>query len=241
LMPYMVFFMGFWGFIGAKLFDTVEHLDALRHNPLGTLFSANGFSYYGGLVFGALAYLYMGYRKGMKLVHLADIGSPGMMLAYAIGRIGCQLSGDGDWGTINIKPKPNILQWLPDWMWSFKFPHNEINAGVVMKNCSGNFCHELPYGVYPTSFYEVVICMLLFIFMWAIRKRIFAAGLMFYIYLTASGLERIFIESIRVNEKYRFLGINFSQAEWISLLMLIGGVVGLLYLIRQKIKTNITR
>lgn len=238
LLPYMVFFMGFWGFIGAKLFDTVEHLDDLKYNPLGTLFSANGFSYYGGLVFGALAYLYMGYRKGMKLVHLADIGSPGMMLAYAIGRIGCQLSGDGDWGIVNIKPKPHVLQWLPDWMWSFKFPHNEINAGVMMKNCSGGFCHELFNGVYPTSFYEVVICMLLFIFMWVIRKHSYAAGLMFYIYLTASGLERIAIESIRVNEKYRFLGVNFSQAEWISLLMLIGGLVGLFYLGYKKFATN---
>jgi prolipoprotein diacylglyceryltransferase len=107
-----------------------------------------------------------------------------------------------------------------------------------MQNCSGNFCHELAYGVYPTSFYEVVICTLLFIFMWLIRKHIYAAGLMFYIYLTTSGLERILIESIRVNEKYRFLGINFSQAEWISLAMLIGGTTGLIYLICQKIITN---
>jgi phosphatidylglycerol:prolipoprotein diacylglycerol transferase len=80
--------------------------------------------------------------------------------------------------------------------------------------------------------------MLLFIFMWVIRKHIYAAGLMFYIYLTASGLERIAIESIRVNEKYRFLGINFSQAEWISLMMLIGGVTGFLYLGYKKFKTN---
>jgi phosphatidylglycerol:prolipoprotein diacylglycerol transferase len=238
LVPYLIFCLGFWGFIGAKLFDTVEHLDSFSYDPWGRLFSANGFSYYGGLIFGALAYLYICHKRGMKLAHLADIGSPGMMLAYAIGRIGCQLSGDGDWGIVNVNPKPNWLQWMPGWMWSFRFPHNEINAGVPIKNCAGNFCNELTKGVYPTSFYEVVICLFLFAFMWAIRKYIFAAGLMFYIYLIISGLERIFIETIRINIKYRFLGINFSQSEWISLAMVTGGVAGIAYVIYCKIKVD---
>ncbi|MDP9080204.1 MAG: prolipoprotein diacylglyceryl transferase [Bacteroidota bacterium] len=238
LMPYLTLCLGFWGFIGAKLFDMAEHRDRFKYDPWGVLFSANGFSYYGGLVFGALAYLYICYKRGMKLSRLADIGSPGMMLAYAIGRIGCQLSGDGDWGIVNSNPKPNWLQWLPDWMWSFKYPHNEINAGAPIKGCVGNFCNELINGVYPTPFYEVVLCMLLFIFMWAIRRYIYAAGLMFYIYLIISGVERIFIETIRINIKYRFLGINFSQAEWISFAMLIGGFVGIGFVIYRKIKMN---
>jgi phosphatidylglycerol:prolipoprotein diacylglycerol transferase len=234
LMIRMVFSMGFWGFIGAKLFDTVEHLDSLFYDPAGVLFLANGFTYYGGLVFGALAFLYIGHRHGMKLIHLADIGSPGMMLAYAIGRIGCQLSGDGDWGIVNLKPKPTLLQWLPDWMWSFNFPHNQANEGVLIPNCMGNYCKVLPHGVYPTSFYEVVICMLLFIFMWLIRKQIRVAGLMFYLYLILNSAERFLIETIRINVKYRFLGISLSQAEWLCVVMFTGGLIGICSIVYRK-------
>jgi len=121
LMVYLAFALGFWGFIGAKLFNTAENFQLFLHHPADTLFSANGFTYYGGLIFGAVTYLYICHKKGMKLVHLADIGSPGMMLAYGIGRIGCHLAGDGDWGIVNNHPKP--VEWLPDWMWSYKFPH----------------------------------------------------------------------------------------------------------------------
>jgi phosphatidylglycerol:prolipoprotein diacylglycerol transferase len=233
LMLKIVFLVAFWGFIGAKLFDTVEHLNSLRYDPFGTLFSVNGFTYYGGLIFGALAYLYFGHRHGMKLVHLADMGSPGMMLAYAIGRIGCQLSGDGDWGIVNLSHKPPELNWVPGWMWSFKFPHNEINAGLPMPGCSGSFCHQLANGVYQAG-----ICSLLFIFMWIIRKHIHTAGLMFYLYLVLNGGERLLIETIRVNIKYRVLGINFTQAELIGGCMLTGGIIGIVHILYRQIKKS---
>ena len=232
----MFFTVAFWGFIGAKLFDTAEHLDKLRYDPIGTLFSVNGFTYYGGLIFGALAYLYFCHKRGMRYDHLADIGSPGMMLAYAIGRIGCALSGDGDWGIVNTHPRPHWLNWLPDWAWSYNFPHNEINAGVPIQNCTGNFCHQLAVGVYPTSLYEAVLCLLLFGLMWAIRRHIYTAGLMFYIYLILNGTERILIETIRINIRYRFLGLNLTQAEWICTGMIVGGITGVASTIYRKIK-----
>jgi phosphatidylglycerol:prolipoprotein diacylglycerol transferase len=232
----IVFTVAFWGFIGAKLFDTAEHVDHLKYDPMGTLFSVSGFTYYGGLIFGALAYLYFCHKRGMRLDHLADIGSPGMMLAYAVGRIGCALSGDGDWGIVNMHPKPAGLNWLPDWAWSYRFPHNLINAGLPMENCSGNFCHELVRGIYPTSFYEAVLCLLLFGGLWAIRKHIHAAGLMFYIYLILNATERILIETIRVNARYKFLEFNLTQAEWICTGMIIGGIVGISSIIYHRIK-----
>ncbi len=74
---------------------------------------------------------------------MLDIGGPGMMLAYAVGRIGCQMSGDGDWGIDNLAPKPHWLSWAPDWMWAFKFPHNVNDTGEQMLDCAGKFCHEL--------------------------------------------------------------------------------------------------
>ncbi|MBB5394099.1 prolipoprotein diacylglyceryl transferase [Mucilaginibacter sp. AK015] len=227
LMGLIVFSVGFFGFIGAKLFDAAEHIAQFRYNPLAVLFSSNGFAYYGGLIFGALTYLYIGYRHGMKQVHLADIGSPGMMLAYGIGRIGCQLAGDGDWGIINMHVKPQWLNWLPNWMWSFKYPHNAINAGIPIPGCNGNYCNQLVKGVYPTPFYEAALCIGMFLLMWAFRKKIKVPGLMFCIYLILNGGERFLIEHIRINFNYSYLGITFTQAELIGSLMLLGGVVGL--------------
>ncbi|MDB5010156.1 MAG: diacylglyceryl transferase [Mucilaginibacter sp.] len=236
LMGLLVFSVGFFGFIGAKLFDSVEHIDQLLYNPWGTLFSVNGFAYYGGLIFGALTYLYIGHRYGMKQVHLADIGSPGMMLAYGIGRIGCQLSGDGDWGIINNHIKPLWLGWLPNWMWSSRFPHNSINAGLPIAGCNGNFCNQLIKGVYPTSLYELVLCIGMFLLMWTFRKNIKIPGLMFSIYLILNGGERFLIEHIRINFNYRFFGFTFTQAEAIGGLMLLGGFTGLVIIALNKLK-----
>ncbi len=236
LMGLIVFSVGFFGFIGAKLFDTADHFDMFLHDPAGVFFSSNGFAYYGGLIFGALTYLYIGHRYGMKQVHLADIGSPGMMLAYGIGRIGCQLAGDGDWGRVHIHPKPNWLSWLPDWMWSFKYPHNAINAGIPIPGCAGNYCNELVQSVYPTPFYELVICLTMFGLMWAFRKKIKTPGLMFSIYLILNGGERFLIEQIRINFNYRFLGITFTQAELIGALMLLGGIVGVFVIAYKRYK-----
>ena len=238
LMVYLAFALGFWGFIGAKLFNTAENFQLFLHHPADTLFSANGFTYYGGLIFGAVTYLYICHKKGMKLVHLADIGSPGMMLAYGIGRIGCHLAGDGDWGIVNNHPKP--VEWLPDWMWSYKFPHNAIDAGVKMDGCFGDHCEQLRAGVYPTSFYEAVICIGLFGLMWMFRKRIRIPGLMFYSFLILNGTERFLIETIRVNERYRILGLELTQAEIISAAMVIGGLVGIVSIIYHQIKRRRT-
>ncbi|RVU02612.1 diacylglyceryl transferase [Mucilaginibacter limnophilus] len=245
LMPLIVFSVGFWGFIGAKLFHLLENWNMFIDDPVRELFSANGFTYYGGLTFGALSYLYIGFNRGMKLVHLADIGSPGMMLAYGIGRIGCHLSGDGDWGIVNHHPKPDWLQWLPDWAWSYNFPHNVIEFGVQIKNCFGNYCYQLPFGVYPTSLYEAVICIGLFAFLWFIRRSLTIPGLMFSLYLILNGLERFLIEQLRVNNKYKIGAISITQAEIIGLLMMLGGLTGLviigrnLIMYRQKASTNL--
>ncbi|RCH55185.1 diacylglyceryl transferase [Mucilaginibacter hurinus] len=234
LMPLIVFSVGFWGFIGAKLFDCLENWHFFIQDPFGHLFSFNGFTYYGGLVFGALSYLYIGYNRGMKLIHLADNGSPGMMLAYGVGRIGCQLSGDGDWGIVNTNPKPGWLGWLPDWAWSYTYPHNVLNEGVPIKNCIGEYCNQLAQGVYPTPLYEATLCILLFGFLWAIRKYIRTGGIMFCIFLLLNGAERMWMESIRINPKYHFLGMAFTQAELICFFMILGGTIGLVVIAYQR-------
>ncbi|SEN12197.1 phosphatidylglycerol:prolipoprotein diacylglycerol transferase [Chitinophaga rupis] len=225
LMPFITFMVGIWGFLGAKLFDTAEHFQELRYQPLEVLLSRSGFTYYGGLIFGALTYLYIGYRNKIPLIHMADIGSPGMMLAYGIGRIGCQLSGDGDWGIVNRHVKP---AWMPQWAWASTYPHNAIDAGVYIPGCTLQHCHELPLGVYPTPFYEAVLCILLFGVMWMLRKRLKTAGAMFFLFLILNGAERYLIELLRITPKYPVCGMQLSQAQMIALLFIAGGVAGII-------------
>jgi phosphatidylglycerol:prolipoprotein diacylglycerol transferase len=233
LMPKITFWAGVIGFIGAKLFDSVEHIGYLLHDPIGDIFSSTGFTYYGGFLFGMLTFFYIGVKNGMKLAHVSDTGAPGIMLAYGVGRIGCQLSGDGDWGISNLHPKPALLHWLPDWMWAFQYPHNILNQDMVIPGCLGNYCSMLRVPVYPTPFYEAVICIGLFIFLWLIRKHIRTAGLMSFLYLILIGIERFLIEEIRVTIKYHVLGLTLSQAQMLSAGMFLVGVGGVIYLYRK--------
>jgi prolipoprotein diacylglyceryl transferase len=215
------------GIIGAKLFDNLENWDRFMVDPIQNLLSFSGLTFYGGLICGAIAVLYISGKNGIKAIHMSDISAPGLMLAYGVGRIGCQLSGDGDWGINNLNPKPNWLSWAPDWVWSFKYPHNVINEGVLIPGCEGKFCYELAFPVYPTPLYEAVACILLFFFLWSIRKKITTPGVLFSIYLILNGLERFFVEMIRVNSKYHIGSFSFTQAELISTLLVLGGIVGL--------------
>ena len=160
---------------------------------------------------------------------MADSVAPALMLAYAIGRIGCQLSGDGCWGIPNILPKPHWLAFLPDWMWAFNFPHNVINHGILIPGCVGNFCRALDQPVFPTSFYETVICTVFFLILWSLRKKLSTPGLLFSIYLLLNGIERFFIELIRVNIKYNFIGIQATQAQLIAVILIITGFTGIVY------------
>ncbi|MBA2407723.1 MAG: prolipoprotein diacylglyceryl transferase, partial [Chitinophagales bacterium] len=86
------------GLLGAKIFDSLEHLDSLVEDPIGTIFSFSGLAFYGGLIFGAIGVLYFAYRNKIPLLHMVDAAAPGLILAYGIGRIGCHVAGDGDWG-----------------------------------------------------------------------------------------------------------------------------------------------
>lgn len=156
------------------------------------------------------------------------------MLAYGVGRIGCQLSGDGDWGIVNLNPKP--IAWMPDWMWAYTYPNNVAQEGVQMANCVGKFCFELPQAVYPTPLYEVFMALTLFVILWSIRKAVKTPGVIFGIYLIMAGLQRIAIESIRVNSKYQIGGFSFTQAELISTILIIGGIVTLIYANNRKQK-----
>ena len=223
------------GIIGAKLFHNLENIGEFMADPIGQLMAFSGLTFYGGLIAGAFAVIWYGRKYNIKPLNLADAAAPGLMLAYGVGRIGCQLSGDGDWGITNLATKPDWIAILPDWMWSFTYPHNVINEGIPIEGCMGRYCMELASPVWPTAFYEVVMATLIFSFLWAMRKRIKVAGVLFFVYLSLNGVERFFIEKIRVNTKYDILG-GITQAEIISSsLVLIGLLVVFLLYKKSKI------
>lgn len=214
------------GIIGAKIFHNLEYPEEFLADPVGSLFSQGGLTFYGGLIFGTAAVTWYVWKKGLNPIRVADAAAPGLMLAYATGRIGCQLSGDGDWGIVNRWPKPDFLSWLPDWMWGFTYPHNVAEEGIPIPGCSGPYCMELPEPVFPTPIYETLAGLLLFGILWSIREKMIRPGLMFSVYLMFNGFERFWIEKIRVNSVYHIGGLAVTQAEIISLLLFVAGVTG---------------
>jgi len=213
-----------FGLLGAKLFDIFENWSDFLKNPSSYIFSPAGLTFYGGLICAALAIWIYAKKHKIGFWHLNDAAAPGLMLAYAVGRIGCQVAGDGDWGIANTNPNP--FSWLPNWMWAYNYPHNVNEAGVKIAGCiDTKYCNALPQAVYPTPFYETVICLVLFFILWSLRKRLKIPGTLFAVYLMLNGLERFFIEKIRVNTRLHFLGLQPTQAEVISTLLFISGLV----------------
>lgn len=238
LMGNIIMIAAVAGLIGAKIFHNLENWDDFIKSPVESLLSFSGLTFYGGLIVGLAAVYYYAKSNNIKFIHLIDAGAPGLILAYAIGRIGCQLSGDGDWGIVNLAAKPEWMGFLPDWTWAYKYPHNVLSEGVPIANCVGRHCMELPQAVFPTPLYESVMAMLIFAFLWSIRKKIVQPGLMFSIYLVLNGLERFLIEKIRVNTLYNVSGFTFTQAELISSILMIMGIIGIVWSIKLYIKNG---
>ncbi len=223
------------GILGAKIFHNLENLDEFAADPVGSLLSFSGLTMYGGLIVGGAAVLWYGKKKGIPMLHLCDAAAPGLMLAYGVGRIGCQIAGDGDWGIVNNAQNP--FSFLPDWAWAYDYPHNVNNVGVPIPGCEGNHCMVLPEPVFPTPLYEAVACILLFVGLWQLRKRISIPGMLFFVYLILNGFERFWIEKIRVNTKYVIAGNEITQAEIISTLLVIGGLAGV-FILRKRARES---
>jgi prolipoprotein diacylglyceryltransferase len=214
------------GILGAKIFHNLENLDDFARDPIDALISFSGLTMYGGLIVGTIAVMRYGYKLGIPPLVLADATAPGLMLAYGTGRLGCQISGDGDWGIVNLSQKPGWLSWAPDWVWAYNYPNNVINEGIPIPGCEGAHCYMLPDAVFPTPLYEAIACIGLFFVLWMLRRRLKHTGQIFFLYLLLNGTERFFIEKIRVNNKFDLLGMQVTQAEVIASLLFITGLTG---------------
>ncbi len=220
------------GIAGAKLFDILEHFDAFVKNPLPVLFSGSGLAIYGGLIGGFLAV--WGYLRQKKIppVPVMDAVAPALIVGYGVGRLGCHFSGDGDWG---IEAAAQPTWWfLPDWLWAYDYPRNVINAGVEMSGCAGLFCHHLKPPVYPTPIYETLLAFAIGALLWAWRRRMQTLpGMLFCWYLLLNGLERFWIEKIRINIRYETFGIQYTQAELVATVLMLLGIVGIMLVWRR--------
>lgn len=218
------------GIIGAKLFTVVEQPQAFFADPIGQLFSGDGWTIYGGLIGGFVGVFIFLRRKNIPVLPVVDAVAPALIVSYGVGRMGCHLAGDGDWG-ITAAAQPEGW-FLPDWLWAQDYPRNVLNRGVEMADCVGQYCNHLLEPVYPTSVYETIMAFTIGAILWSLRKRVTAwPGLLFAIYLMFNGLERFLIEGIRVNDHHQVLG-GFTQAEFIALILIGIGLIwggGLLY------------
>jgi phosphatidylglycerol---prolipoprotein diacylglyceryl transferase len=208
------------GIVGARLFHILEYPREFLEHPMEMLLSRSGFTIFGGLIAGSIAGALYVRSKRAPIPVMMDACAPGLMLAYAIGRIGCQISGDGDWGIeANLAAKPD---WLPLWFWAQTYTGNI--AGVVI---------DAP-GVYPTPLYEVVMATIAFAILWKLRKHHHRAGWLFTVYILLAGVERLLIEFIRVNTTYDLFGHAVTQAQLISVACIVLGALGMYLLSRPR-------
>jgi prolipoprotein diacylglyceryltransferase len=122
-------------------------------------------------------------------------------------------------------------------MFAYTYPNNVNKDGVQIKDCEEEHCRALPQPVFPTPFYETVVCTLLFLLLWSVRKRIKTPGVMFGIYLILNGIERFTVELIRVNNTYSIFGFHPTQAEIISAALVLAGLI-LIIIVKKRAATN---
>jgi phosphatidylglycerol:prolipoprotein diacylglycerol transferase len=208
------------GFAGAKVFHILENLDDFSRNPAGMIFSSGGFTFYGGLIAGALSVIWYIRKKDLSVPIFSDSLAPGLIIAYGIGRLGCHLAGDGDWGIpSDVAGRPD---WIPTWLWAETYANN-----ILGRNLSAA-------PVYPTPIYEFLMGLVNFAILWSVRKHPFKAGWLFSLYLVFNGIERYLIEQIRVNNVFMVLGLEVTQAEVIAVVLIGLGVFGLIKTSRKR-------
>jgi phosphatidylglycerol:prolipoprotein diacylglycerol transferase len=200
----MVFAALIGGLIGARLYFIFDNYSEVKDDLLGNIFSGSGLTWYGGAVGGALGVILWAWWRKFLNLWLLDAAAPALAAGYAVGRIGCQLSGDGDYG------KP----W--DGPWAMGYPDGTVPTppGVT---------------VHPTPVYETLTMGLGAFILWRLRNR-FRLGILFAIYLIYAGVERFLVEFLRRNVDV-FLGLTQAQLE--SVAMVVGGIIWILVVRRR--------
>jgi len=213
----MITVAGLLGILGAKLYHLLETPSEFFANPLPLLFSRYGFAWFGGFLGGFGALLVLRWRAKLPLWEFLDACSPAASFGYAIGRIGCFLSGDGDYG------RPTSLPW------GMSFP----NGVVPTTETCVQWGSPADCRVHPAPLYELLIWSVIGLLLWRLGARILKdprrAGEIFCYYLVLTGVARFLVEMIRINPPW-ILGL--SNAQVASAVSVIGGLILLVFLRR---------
>jgi phosphatidylglycerol:prolipoprotein diacylglycerol transferase len=178
------------GVVGSRLYFIIDNYDSVKDDLLGNLFSGSGLVWYGGLIGGTLGVVIWAWYRGFLGLALLDLTAPALALGYAIGRCGCQLSGDGDYGRA----------W--DGPWAMAYPDGTVPTEET---------------VHPTPIYETLAMGLVAWTLWQLRDRV-RAGVLFALYLVFAGAERFLIEFLRRNEDAA-LGLTAAQLESVAMML----------------------
>jgi phosphatidylglycerol:prolipoprotein diacylglycerol transferase len=177
------------GIVGSRVYFIVQNYDSVKDDLLGKLFSGSGLVWYGGAIGGALAVLLWAHYRDFLGLALLDLCAPALALGYAIGRCGCQLSGDGDYGKAWNGP------------WAMSYPDGTVPTDQT---------------VHPTPIYETLAMGLGAWILWQLRDR-FRAGVLFAAYLVYAGTERFLVEFLRRNDTVA-LGLTAAQLESLGMM-----------------------
>jgi phosphatidylglycerol---prolipoprotein diacylglyceryl transferase len=178
------------GIVGSRVYFIVQNYDDVKDDLLGNVFSGSGLVWYGGAIGGAIGVLLWAWYRDFLRLALLDLTAPALALGYAIGRCGCQLSGDGDYG------KP----W--DGPWAMSYPDGTVPTD---------------HTVHPTPIYETLAMGLGAWILWQLRDR-FRAGVLFATYLVYAGAERFLVEFLRRNSETA-LGLTTAQLESLAMMV----------------------
>ena len=177
------------GLVGARVYYLAQNWSDVSHDLAGTLLSGSGLVWYGGAIGGAVAVCAWAWWRDFLSLTLLDVAAVPLALGYAIGRIGCQLSGDGDYGKASDLP------------WAMAYPDGTVPTDQE---------------VHPSPVYETLAMGLVAWFLWNLRDR-FRAGVLFAFYLVLSGLERFLVEFVRRNDE-TVAGLTTPQVESLVLM-----------------------
>jgi len=180
------------GIVGARGYFVIQNWSQVKHDLIGSIFSGSGLVWYGGAIGGAIGVVLWARWRQMLRLSTFDMCATALALGYAIGRIGCQVSGDGDYG---------IRSSLP---WAMGYPHGTVPTppGVTVQ---------------PTPIYETVAMCLVAYFLWQLRDRV-RPGVVFALYMVLSGAERFLVEFIRRNSEV-WAGLTAPQLESVALVV----------------------
>ena len=182
------------GLVGSRLDFIIENYSDVKHDLFGNLFSGSGLVWYGGVIGGAIGVFIWAWWRGFLTLALLDLAAPALAVGYAIGRCGCQLSGDGDYGKAWNGP------------WAMAYPDGTKPTDQT---------------VHPTPVYETLTMGIVALVLWRLRDR-FTNGTLFALYLLLAGTERFLVEFIRRNSDVA-IGLTFAQLLSLAM-MIAGGV-----------------